>query len=127
MLERGHGRIVNMGSYAWKGVIPESSAYSASKAAVAALTKGIAVEIDRERHPDVLVNELMAGVYRTAMSEDGEDPTEAYRHLRHVALQPPGGPHGVQFLGSQIDGAEGGGGGGLPGRLKRVAKRLLGR
>ena len=41
MLERGHGRIINMGSFAWKGPIPASSAYAASKAAVFVLKKAL--------------------------------------------------------------------------------------
>jgi NAD(P)-dependent dehydrogenase (short-subunit alcohol dehydrogenase family) len=117
MLDRGHGRIINMGSFAWKGPIPASSGYSASKGAVSAFTKALASEIDRQRYPDVLVNELLAGVYRTRMSETGEDPADAYPHARTVASLPSGGPHGEIFLGSEIFREESGG---LRARLKRL-------
>jgi NAD(P)-dependent dehydrogenase (short-subunit alcohol dehydrogenase family) len=102
MLERGHGRIINMGSFAWRQPIPKSSAYSASKGAVRALTKALAVEIDRSRYPDVLINELLPGIYRTRMSETGEDPSEAYPHARFVASLPPHGPNGESFVGSRL-------------------------
>lgn len=124
MLERGFGRVLNMGSFAWKGPIPEASAYSTTKAAVSALTRSIAVEIDRDRHPDVLVNELLAGQFRTGMSEIGEHPDAAYPHARTVASLPAGGPHGEIFLGSEIH--REGGGDGLRGRVGRVLRKLRG-
>ncbi len=117
MLDRGYGRIINMGSFAWKGPIPASSGYSASKGAVSAFTKALASEIDRQRYPDVLVNELLAGVYRTRMSETGDDPADAYAHARTVASLPSGGPHGEIFLGSEIFREESGG---VRARLKRL-------
>jgi NAD(P)-dependent dehydrogenase (short-subunit alcohol dehydrogenase family) len=97
MLARGFGRVINVGSFAWRGPIPASSAYSASKAAVSVLTRCIALEIDRSAHPDVLVNELMPGVRRTRMSEQGADPMDVYPYARHLATLPPGGPHGATF------------------------------
>ena len=124
MLERGKGRILNMGSFAWKGPIAGASAYSSSKAAVSVLTRSIVTEIDRARYPDVLVNELLAGQFKTGMSEIGEHPDAAYPHARVVASLPAGGPTGEIFLGSEIYREEAGG---LRGRLKRVAQRLVGR
>ncbi len=102
MLERGHGRIMNVGSFAWLRPIPASSAYSASKGAVRAFTKALAAEIDRARFPDVLVNELLPGVFRTRMSEIGEEPDAAYPHARFVASLPANGPHGQIFLRSEL-------------------------
>jgi NAD(P)-dependent dehydrogenase (short-subunit alcohol dehydrogenase family) len=102
MMERGHGRIINIGTFAWRGPIPDASAYSVSKAAVPVLTKAIAVEIDRERYPDVLVNELVPGIYRTRMSDAGEDPMDAYAHARVVASLPSGGPTGSTFVRSEL-------------------------
>ncbi len=122
MLERGHGRVINMGSFAWKGPIPASSAYCSSKAAVTVFTAALASEVDRERYPDVLVNELLAGVYRTRMSDVGDDPDEAYAHARTVASLPSGGPHGQMFLHSEVFVEEVG----VRARLKRVARRLTG-
>ena len=102
MLDRGYGRIINIGSFAWRGPIPGASAYSVSKAAVPVLTKSIAAEIDRERYPDVLVNELAPGIYRTRMSDTGDDPMDAYAHARVVASLPSGGPTGATFEGSEL-------------------------
>jgi NAD(P)-dependent dehydrogenase (short-subunit alcohol dehydrogenase family) len=123
MLERGHGRILNLGSFAWKRPIPGSSAYAASKAAVRAFTKALAAEIDRERYPDVLINEFLPGVYRTRMSEVGEDPSEAYRHARFVASLPANGPHGEAFVRSELFVEEQEG---LRGRLRRLVSRAMG-
>lgn len=121
MLERGHGRIVNIGSFAFKGPIPTAVAYSASKGAATALTHGIANEIDRHKYPDVLVNELMPGVYRTQMTPDSDrDPSEAYAYVRKLALLPAGGPHGEIFLEDQIHDRHGGGGGGLKSKVKKL-------
>ena len=125
MLERGSGRVLNLGSYAWKGPIPTASAYSTSKGAVNILTKSIAKEIDPARYPDVLVNEFLPGIVHTRMTlEGGDDPMDVYTHAKVVASLPAGGPHGQVFLKSQLE-QEDGGGGGLG--LKRLAKRVLGR
>src|SRR5688500_3087799 len=94
MLQRGHGRIINLGSFAWMKPIPASAAYAASKGAVWAMTKAIAAEIDRSRYPDVLINLLVPGEVRTAMSEHGEEPAAVYPHARHLAELPAGGPSG---------------------------------
>jgi NAD(P)-dependent dehydrogenase (short-subunit alcohol dehydrogenase family) len=122
MLERGHGRIINMGSFAWRHPIPASSAYSASKGAVSAFTRALAAEIDRRRYPDVLINELLPGVYRTRMSETGEDPREAYAHARFVASLPPDGPTGASFVRSRLHHEETG----MRARLRRWVSRLAG-
>jgi NAD(P)-dependent dehydrogenase (short-subunit alcohol dehydrogenase family) len=121
MLERGFGRIINLGSFAWKRPIPNSSAYSVSKGAVVALTKALAVEIDRERYPDVLINELVPGAVRTRMSESGEDPKDIFAHVRFVASLPRNGPTGRTFVQSTLHTEDPG----LRGRLKRVVSRLF--
>lgn len=102
MLARGYGRIINLGSLAWRGPIPASTAYSTSKAAVMAFTRALATEIDRGRYPDILVNELLPGIVKTRMSDDGIAPVEVYPHARHVALLPSGGPTGQVFLQSAL-------------------------
>lgn len=102
MLSRGFGRILNVGSFAWKGPIQTASAYSVSKAAVHVLTRSLTVEIDRNRYPDVLVNEFLPGVVQTAMSETGILPAEVYPHARTVASLPRGGPTGQVFLQSTL-------------------------
>ncbi len=124
MLERGHGRIINLGSFAWKGPIPTASAYSTSKAAVHALTKAIACEIDRERYPDILVNELNPGMVHTRMTPDGgDDPKGVYAHARTVASLPPGGPNGALFEEGELHEAPVG----RKERLKRKLGKLVGK
>jgi len=102
MLERRTGRIINMGSFAWKNPISKSSAYSASKAAVRAFTKALAQEIDRSKYPDILVNELVPGVVKTSMSDRGEDPETIYQHACFVASLPANGPTGQTFFQSHL-------------------------
>ena len=102
MLARGFGRIINLGSFAWKQPVPNSSAYSVSKGAVRAFTKALATEFERSRYPDVLINELMPGVVRTRMSETGIDPIDVYPHVRFVASLPRNGPTGRAFVQSTL-------------------------
>lgn len=120
MLQRGYGRIINVGSLAWLGPIPNSSAYSASKGAVRAFTRSLATEVDRSRYPDVLINELLPGVFKTRMSDDGEDPMSAYPHARVVASLPANGPTGRTFLQSAIYIEDHG----LRARARRLLSRL---
>jgi NAD(P)-dependent dehydrogenase (short-subunit alcohol dehydrogenase family) len=117
MLARGHGRIINIGSYAWRKPIPNSAAYSASKGAVRSFTRALASEIDRNRYPDVLINELVPGMVRTRMSTQGETPAEVYRHARFVASLPSHGPHGQTFAQSTME-VE------TPGLKRRIKQRI---
>jgi NAD(P)-dependent dehydrogenase (short-subunit alcohol dehydrogenase family) len=122
MLERGHGRIINIGSFAWCKPIPNSAAYSASKGAVHSFTLALASEVDSTRYPDVLINELVPGMVRTRMSDQGEDPKDVYRHVRFVASLPARGAHGQTFNQSTMEVA-------APrrsARLKRLASKLTG-
>ena len=66
MIERGYGRIVNVASIAGKEGNPMAAAYSASKAAVIALTKAIAKDIART---GVLVNCIAPAVIETPILE----------------------------------------------------------
>jgi len=120
MLERGYGRIINLGSLAWLGPIPDSSAYTTSKAAVRAFTRCLASEIPSARYPDVLINELLPGIFKTRMSDTGQDPEEVYAHLRFVAALPSGGPTGKTFLQSTLLVEDHG----LRARAKRLISRL---
>lgn len=120
MLESGFGRIVNLGSLAWLGPIPNSTAYSASKAAVRVFTRALTTEIDRQRYPDVLINELLPGVVKTRMSDDGEAPRNVYAHVRFVASLPRNGPTGRTFMQSALYIENHG----LRARLKRLAARF---
>lgn len=65
MLERGYGRIINVASLNSFVSMLEVTAYAASKAGVAALTKSLAVEWSKH---GVLVNAIAPGVFRTALN-----------------------------------------------------------
>jgi len=78
MIERGYGRIINIGSLTSVVALYEVAAYAASKAAVASLTKSLAVEWAPH---GVCVNALLPGVFRTALNEGLLDGTERGREL----------------------------------------------
>jgi NAD(P)-dependent dehydrogenase (short-subunit alcohol dehydrogenase family) len=73
MIERRYGRIINIGSLTSVVALHEVAAYGASKAAVAALTKSLAVEWAPY---GVCVNAILPGVIRTALNEGLLDGTE---------------------------------------------------
>jgi NAD(P)-dependent dehydrogenase (short-subunit alcohol dehydrogenase family) len=83
MLERGSGRIVNVASLASFVALFEVAAYNASKAAVVALTKSLAIEWGPR---GVNVNAIAPGVFRTSLNEALLDGTERGREL--VARSP---------------------------------------
>jgi 2-dehydro-3-deoxy-L-rhamnonate dehydrogenase (NAD+) len=66
MLERGYGRIVNIASVAGKEGNPNASAYSASKAAVIALTKSLGKEVADK---NIAVNCVTPAAARTRIFE----------------------------------------------------------
>ncbi|HVG91332.1 MAG TPA: glucose 1-dehydrogenase [Alphaproteobacteria bacterium] len=65
MVTRGYGRIINIASLASFVGFLEVTAYAASKAAVAALTKSLAVEWSRH---GVCVNAIAPGVFQTDLN-----------------------------------------------------------
>lgn len=76
MAERGWGRVVNLASMAGKDGNPGLSAYSASKAAVIALTKSAGKELART---GVLVNAVAPAVIATPMN--AETSPEVLAHI----------------------------------------------
>ena len=66
MIEQKHGRIINIASLAAERALFEVAAYCASKAAVASLTKTLAVEWARY---GVCVNAIAPGVFRTDLNK----------------------------------------------------------
>ena len=78
MLERKYGRIINIASLSSFVALYEVAAYSASKAAVASLTKSLAVEWASR---GVCVNAIAPGVFRTALNQKLLDETERGREF----------------------------------------------
>ena len=75
MIERGYGRIINIASLSSFVALYEVAAYSASKAAVASLTKSLAIEWAKS---GVCVNAIAPGVFRTDLNPPcSTAPTEA--------------------------------------------------
>ncbi|HVQ38207.1 MAG TPA: glucose 1-dehydrogenase [Pyrinomonadaceae bacterium] len=78
MLEREYGRIINIASLSTFVALYEVAAYSASKAAVASLTKSLAVEWSPR---GVCVNAIAPGVFRTALNTKLLDESERGREF----------------------------------------------
>lgn len=72
MVENGYGRIINIASLSTFVSLFEVAAYSASKAAVASLTKSLAIEWAKR---GVNVNAIAPGVFRTALNQKLLDET----------------------------------------------------
>ena len=73
MLQRGAGRIINIASLSSFVGLFEVAAYGASKAAIASLTRSLAVEWSKH---GVLVNAIAPGVFRTDINAHLLDHTE---------------------------------------------------
>ena len=78
MLERETGSIINIASLSTFVALYEVAAYSASKAAVASLTKSLAIEWGQR---GVRVNAIAPGVFRTPLNEKLLDETARGREF----------------------------------------------
>jgi NAD(P)-dependent dehydrogenase (short-subunit alcohol dehydrogenase family) len=72
MIANGYGRVINIASLSTFVSLFEVAAYSASKAAVASLTKSLAIEWAKN---GVNVNAIAPGVFRTALNQKLLDET----------------------------------------------------
>jgi NAD(P)-dependent dehydrogenase (short-subunit alcohol dehydrogenase family) len=79
MLEQESGSIINIASLSTFVALYEVAAYSASKAAVASLTKSLALEWSSR---GVRVNAIAPGVFRTALNQKLLDETERGHEFR---------------------------------------------
>lgn len=94
MMPRGYGRIVNVASIAGKEGNPMAAAYSASKAAVIAMTKSIGKDL---AETGVLVNCVAPAVIQTRMLGDMSEEHVAYM-VERIPLKRMGRPEEVAAL-----------------------------
>lgn len=94
MRELGWGRVVNIASVAGKEGNPLMAPYSASKAAVIALTKSLGKELATD---GVLVNAIAPALFTTPLNDDESDESLEYM-LRAIPMGRPGQPIEVAEL-----------------------------
>jgi NAD(P)-dependent dehydrogenase (short-subunit alcohol dehydrogenase family) len=78
MVDNGYGRIINIASLSTFVSLFEVAAYAASKAAVASLTKSLAIEWAKS---GVNVNAIAPGVFRTALNQKLLDESDRGREF----------------------------------------------
>ena len=84
MLARGSGRIINIASLSTFVAFRDVAAYGASKAAVGALTRSLAVEWSAS---GVLVNAIAPGIFPTSLNRNILDSPRGQELLQRVPMQ----------------------------------------
>jgi NAD(P)-dependent dehydrogenase (short-subunit alcohol dehydrogenase family) len=84
MLARGAGRIINIASLSTFVAFRDVAAYGASKAAVGALTRSLAVEWSAS---GVLVNAIAPGIFPTSLNRNILDSARGQELLQRVPMQ----------------------------------------
>jgi NAD(P)-dependent dehydrogenase (short-subunit alcohol dehydrogenase family) len=84
MLARGAGRIINIASLSTFVAFRDVAAYGASKAAVGALTRSLAVEWSAS---GVLVNAIAPGIFPTSLNRNILDSPRGQELLQRVPMQ----------------------------------------
>ena len=84
MIDSGGGSIINVASFvAWMGAATSQTAYTASKGAVLAMTREIAVEYARK---GVRCNALCPGPDRHSAGRAASDPERRQRRFVHIPM-----------------------------------------
>lgn len=91
MIEHGSGTVINIASVVVRHPMPGLGLYSASKAAVASLTKTMAVEWG----PEVRVNALLVGYIDTPRTAPLRSASHRQWLEQHIAMGRLGGPEDV--------------------------------
>lgn len=101
MVDRGHGRIVNITSFAGGDPLPGSLGYSVSKAGTRSFSKALAVEL-AGRLPGIVVTEWAPDMMATHIGRpDGVDPDRVAQLGVALALNADPALHGATFLQDQ--------------------------
>jgi len=96
MIKRGGGRIVNMGSVSGQGGGSKQVAYCASKAAIEAMTRSLAIEWAKY---NITVNTVAPGIIRTDMSRPGwENETSLGKIQSQIPVHRLGEPEDVAHM-----------------------------
>ncbi|WP_147114292.1 SDR family NAD(P)-dependent oxidoreductase [Tateyamaria sp. syn59] len=97
MVPRGHGRIINVATFAGNDPTYMASAYSVSKGACRILTQAMVRDLG-DRFHDIIINDWVPGALRTEMGlPDGTDPALAATWGVGLALWHDQSLNGVTF------------------------------